>query len=72
VFFENILRTILKKNSTLCYARIGLNKQSEKHWIFYIDLKKYPGDLEIELNYAEALLWNNKFDEAKVFYSWTC
>jgi hypothetical protein len=52
----------------LCYARaIGLN-QSEKHWIFFIDLKKeYPGDLEIELNYAEALLWNKKFDEIKSF-----
>jgi hypothetical protein len=36
----------------------------------FIDLKKeYPGDLEIELNYAEALLWNKKFDEAKVFYN---
>jgi hypothetical protein len=29
--------------------------------------KEYPGDLEIELNYAEALLWNKKFDEAKIF-----
>jgi tetratricopeptide (TPR) repeat protein len=29
--------------------------------------KEYPGDLEIELNYAEALLWNKKFDEAKFY-----
>jgi hypothetical protein len=29
--------------------------------------KEYPGDLEIELNYAEALLWNKKFDE--IFYT---
>jgi hypothetical protein len=70
VFFENILRTILKTKARLCYARaIGLNKQSEKHWIFYRFKKEYPGDLEIELNYAEALLWNKKFDEAKVFYN---
>jgi tetratricopeptide (TPR) repeat protein len=54
----------------LCYARaIGLNNQADKALDNFIQLKEYPGDLEIELNYAEALLWNKKFTEAKTFYS---
>jgi hypothetical protein len=41
---------------------IGLNNQADKALNNFIQLKKeYPGDLEIELNYAEALLWNKKF-----------
>jgi hypothetical protein len=45
---RSVLRKYFKdypKNKTarLCYARaIGLNKQSEKHWIFFIDLKRIP------------------------------
>ncbi len=31
-------------------------------------LEEYPGDLELELNYAESLLWNSEFYEAKIFY----
>ena len=60
VFFENILKDYPKnKTARLCYARaIGLNQQAEKALNLFIDLKKeYPCDLEIEIYYAESLLW---------------
>jgi tetratricopeptide (TPR) repeat protein len=72
VFFATILKDYPQnKTARLCYARaIGLNNQPEKALQNFVALKKeYSGDLEIELNYAEALLWNKKFDEAKVFYT---
>ena len=31
-------------------------------------LADYPLDFEVKLNYAESLLWDKKFDEAKTFY----
>jgi hypothetical protein len=37
-----------------------VNNQADKALNNFIQLKEYPGDLEIELNYAEALLWNKK------------
>jgi tetratricopeptide (TPR) repeat protein len=72
LFFKDILKFYPKnKTARLCYARaIGLNNQAPAALENFIQLKsEYPGDLEIELNYAESLLWNKKFDEAKVFYS---
>ena len=66
MFFEDILKSYPQnKTAQLCYARaIGLNSQPEKALTLFINLKKeYPGDLEIELNYAESLLWNKKFGQ---------
>jgi hypothetical protein len=41
----------------MLHRAIGLNNQAEKALENFVVLKKeYPGDLEIELNYAEALL----------------
>ncbi|OCB78471.1 tetratricopeptide repeat protein [Flavobacterium crassostreae] len=71
VFFETILKEYPQnKTAQLCYARaLGLNNQPEKALDHFIELKEaFPGDLEIELNYAEALLWNKKFEPAKLFY----
>ncbi|WP_338376977.1 tetratricopeptide repeat protein [uncultured Flavobacterium sp.] len=73
---ENFFETILKdyptnKTARLCYARaVGLNDNPEKALELFMEMKKeFADDLEIKLNYAESLLWNKKFSEAKVYYT---
>ena len=73
---ENFFETILKdyptnKTARLCYARaVGLNDNPKKALELFMEMKKeYADDLEIKLNYAESLLWNKKFSEAKVYYT---
>ncbi len=71
-FFETILKEYpANKTARLCYARaVGLNDNPEKALDLFIEMKKeYANDLEIKLNYAESLLWNKKFPEAKVYYT---
>jgi tetratricopeptide (TPR) repeat protein len=71
-FFSSILKDYPKnKTARLCYARaVGLNKQPEKALQLFVNLKtEFPDDLEIKLNYAESLLWNKNFADAKTYYS---
>ena len=71
VFFENILRDHPKnKTALVCYGRaIGLNgKQPKAKKLFSDLLIDYPGDLEVELNYAESMLWGSEFEEAESYY----
>ncbi|MFY7811740.1 MAG: tetratricopeptide repeat protein, partial [Flavobacterium sp.] len=59
-YFFNVLKEYPNnKTARLCYARaLGLNKNPEKaNQLFEKLLIDYPNDLEIELNYAESLLW---------------
>lgn len=71
-FFETILKEYpTNKTARLCYARaVGLHDDPEKALNLFIEMKnEYADDLEIKLNYAESLLWNKKFPEAKVYYT---
>lgn len=71
-FFENIIKEYpTNKTARLCYARaIGLHNNPEKALDLFTAMKKeYADDLEIKLNYAESLLWNKMFPEAKVYYT---
>ncbi len=71
VFFEGILKDHPKnKTALVCYGRaIGLNgKQPKAKKLFSDLLIDYPGDIEVELNYAESMLWGSEFEEAEVYY----
>lgn len=71
VFFESVLQQVPdNKTAKLCYGRaVGLSGNPEKATgIFTELLTTYPNDFEIQLNYAESLLWNNKFTDAKEYY----
>lgn len=71
-YFESILKDFPKnKTAQLCYARaVGLHNNPKKALVLFTQMKnEYADDLEIKLNYAESLLWNKMFTEAKVFYT---
>ena len=72
---ENYFQKVLvnypnNKTANLCYGRaVGLNgKPAIAVEIFSKLLIAYKGDLEIQLNYAESLLWDQQFKKAKKFY----
>lgn len=72
VFFKHYLNTEDSTNKTalICYGRaIGLSGNvPEAKTVFKRLANKYPGDFEIELNAAEALMWGKEFMEAKQVY----
>lgn len=71
-FFESIIKEYpTNKTARLCYARaVGLHNNPEKALDLFTAMKiEYAEDLEIKLNYAESLLWNKMFPEAKVYYT---
>ena len=62
VFFENIIANEPEnKTAHICYARaVGLNGDPQKAIVRLNDvLAIYPDDVEINLNIAEAHLWND-------------
>lgn len=71
-FFESVLIDYPQnKTARLCYGRAtGLSGNPLKaEEVFNELMEEYEGDLEIELNIAECLLWQKKFVEAKTFYT---
>jgi len=58
------------KTAQLCYGRaVGLNGNAvAARDLFANLLQTYPQDFELELNYAESLLWNAQYSEAKIHY----
>ncbi|WP_340200547.1 tetratricopeptide repeat protein [Ascidiimonas sp. W6] len=71
VFFKGILKTDPEnKTALLCYGRaVGLNgKPEDAITIFTQLLDRYPDDFEIQLNYAESLLWGEQYDLAEKYY----
>ncbi|WP_153796738.1 tetratricopeptide repeat protein [Foetidibacter luteolus] len=72
LFFRKYLDTQDSANRTalLCYGRaIGLSGQvPQAKKVFENLLEKYPGDFEISLNAAEALMWGKEYALAKTWY----
>ena len=71
-FFKSVLKSYPEnKTARLCFARAtGLNGQPEHALELLEGLgKDYPGDFEIRLNYAEALLWNKDYNSAESYYT---
>ncbi len=71
IYFDNILKDYPNnKTALICSARAkGLSiKKEEALSEFLILNRAYPNDIEIQLNLAEAYLWNNNFEEAKKIY----
>ncbi|MCL5128187.1 tetratricopeptide repeat protein [Algibacter sp. L4_22] len=70
-FFEIILKDYPdNKTAKLCYGRaVGLLGESDKAVNIFTELLSlYPNDFEIKLNYAESLLWDKNYTDAKAFY----
>lgn len=68
-------KTILKENpenrtAKICHARaIGLGgNPSLAKYEFVELLDVFPTDFEVQLNYAESLLWNREFSQALKYY----
>ncbi len=71
VYFEGILKEFSKnKAANICYGRaVGLKGESKKALAFFEDLLlEYPDDVEVNLNLAEAYLWDKKPSEAIKIY----
>ena len=73
---EDYFHEILEKNSenktaNICYGRaLGLGgSPSEALAIFTKLSERFPGDQEVNLNIAEAYLWNDKPSEAAQLYT---
>jgi tetratricopeptide (TPR) repeat protein len=71
-FFKAYLEKYDSTNRTalLCYGRgIGLSGNvTEAKQVFDRLLQRFPGDFEISLNAAEALMWGKEYSEAKTYY----
>lgn len=70
-FFQNILKEYPNnKTANICYGRaLGLNGNSRESIVLFLKLKKtYPSDLEVDLNIAEALMWEKQYDAAAKEY----
>lgn len=70
-FFDTYLKADAgNRTARLCLGRaVGLNGAPEKaRSIFSELLEEYPGDLELEMNYAESLLWAGRYTEAAPYY----
>ncbi len=71
IFFKDVLKSYPNnKTARLCYARAtGLNGQPKQALLILNELGlEYPKDFEIQLNYAEALLWNKDYLAAETYY----
>lgn len=71
-FFKKILKSYPEnKTAKLCYARAtGLSGNPEDALQLLNALgEEYPSDFEIQLNYAEALLWNKDYNSAESYYT---
>lgn len=71
-FFEKALQKApTNKTIQICYGRaLGLNGNPKKATQLFAGLQEtYPGDIEVALNYAESLLWDKRYGEAKPFYA---
>jgi len=71
-FFQEVLQQNSEnKTANICYGRaLGLSgSPSEALAIFYRLSERHPGDQEVNLNLAEAYLWNNNASEASQLYS---
>ena len=72
VFFDDVLKEYPKnKTAKLCFARAtGLSGKPKNALNLLNELRDvYPDDFEIQLNYAEALLWNKDYVAAESYYS---
>lgn len=71
-FFKHYLSTqdSTHKTALLCYGRgIGLSGNvPEAKAVFTQLLQRFPGDFEVSLNAAEALMWGKEYAAAKVYY----
>jgi len=70
-FFSEVLRdNPTDKTANICYARaIGLGGETIKGLDLFSELKTiYPNDFEVELNLAEAFMWNSDFESAQDQY----
>ena len=70
-----VFKSILEKDTShktarICYARaLGLGGSATLAYDLFLELKSdYPDDVEVDLNLAEALLWNSDFDSALSIY----
>jgi tetratricopeptide (TPR) repeat protein len=72
-FFKTYLTTTpdsTNRTALLCYGRgVGLSSSAvAAQQVFQSLLKRYPNDLEIQLNWAESLMWNKQFADARAYY----
>ncbi len=70
-FFDAYLREAPEnKTALICYGRaVGLNGNPTKAISHFEALKEqYPGDLEVDLNFNEAFLWDGQFERARPLY----
>lgn len=70
-FFSDILHTSPEdKTANICFGRaLGLGGESEEALHHFSNMRQtWIDDLEVELNYGEALLWNKQPEEARVIY----
>lgn len=71
VFFESYLKTSPDNRAAqICYGRsLGLDGQTQSAVAYFTEMAlRSPGDLEIEENRAESLLWDTRYEEAKSLY----
>lgn len=71
VFFRNYLQTDPNnRTALLCYGRaVGLSGDVAAAQSIFAQLEKqYPGDFEIALNAAEALMWGKEYTAARNAY----
>ena len=70
-FFEAYLETSPDNRAAqICYGRsLGLSGDTPSAVSYFDTLaSNYPGNLEIDVNRAESLLWDSRFEEAKALY----
>lgn len=69
-FDEYLLEAPDNKTALICYGRaVGLNGNPAKAISLFETLKEqYPGDLEVDLNFNEAFLWDGQYEKARPLY----
>ncbi len=70
-FFDAYLQEAPEnKTALICYGRaVGLNGNPAKAISHFESLKEqYPGDLEVDLNFNEAFLWDGQYERARPLY----
>ena len=70
-FFDQLLiKYPENRTARLCYGRaVGLLGNSAEALLIFKRLQsEFPNDVEIQLNYAEALLWDHQFTLAQTYY----
>lgn len=70
-FFDSYLKLEPQnKTAQICYGRsLGLNGSPDNAVAYFADMKKrFPNDLEVNINYAESMLWANRFSDARSEY----